>query len=47
MQKYSYSKDRRVLVAGFGSALVLIGLFLLLMSWLSQLVHLSEFCIGK
>jgi len=47
MQKYSYSNDRRVLVAGFGSALALIGLFLLLMSWLSDQVHLSEFCLGK
>jgi len=47
MQNYSYSKDRRVLVAGFSSALVLICLFLLLMSWLSQQVHLSEFCLGK
>jgi hypothetical protein len=47
MQKYSYSKDRRVLVAGFGSALLLISLFLLLMSWLSEQVHLSEFCLSR
>jgi predicted tellurium resistance membrane protein TerC len=47
MQKYSYSNDRRVLVAGFGSALVLISLFLLLMSWLSKQVHLTEFCLGR
>jgi hypothetical protein len=47
VQKYSYSNDRRVLVAGFGSALVLIGLFLLLMSWLSEQVHLTEFCLGR
>jgi hypothetical protein len=46
-QKDSYSKDRRVLVAGFGSAVVLISLFLLLMSWLAEQVHLAQFCISR
>ena len=45
--KDSYSKDRRVLVAGFGSAVVLISLFLLLMSWLAEQVHFAQFCISR
>jgi hypothetical protein len=46
-QKDSYSKDRRVLVAGFGSAAVMISLFLLFMSWLAEQVHLAQFCISR
>jgi hypothetical protein len=46
-QKDSYSNDRRVLVAGFGSAAVLVCLFVLLMSWLAEQVHLMQFCLGR
>jgi hypothetical protein len=46
-QKDSYSNDRRVLVAGFGSAAVLIILFFLLMSWLAEQVHLMQFCLSR
>jgi predicted tellurium resistance membrane protein TerC len=47
MQKDSYSNDRKVLLAGFGSAAVMITLFLLLMSWLAEQVHLMQFCISR
>jgi hypothetical protein len=47
MQKDSYSKDRKVLVAGFGSALVVISLFLLFMSWLAERVHVTQFSISR
>jgi hypothetical protein len=47
MQKYSYSKDPKVLIAGFGSALVAICLYLLLMSWLSEQVHLAQFALNR
>ena len=47
MQKDSYSNDRKVLLAGFGTAAILITLFLLLMSWLSEQVHLMQFSISR
>jgi len=47
MQKDSYSKDRKVLVAGFGSAIVAISLFFLFMSWLAERIHLSQFSISR
>jgi predicted tellurium resistance membrane protein TerC len=46
-QKDSYSTDRRVIVAGFGTAAVLLCLFLLLMSWLAEQVHLAQFCLSR
>jgi hypothetical protein len=51
MQSYfgkdSYSTDRKVLIIGFGTAATLMLLFFLLMSWLSERVHLMEFCLGR
>jgi hypothetical protein len=51
MQSYfgkdSYSTDRKVLVAGFGTAALLIVLFILLMSWISERVHLMDFCLSR
>jgi hypothetical protein len=47
MQKDSYSKDRKVLLAGFGTAAVLVTLFFLLMSWLAEQVHLAQFSISR
>ena len=51
MQSYfgkdSYSTDRKVLVTGFGTAALLIVLFILLMSWISERVHLMDFCLSR
>jgi hypothetical protein len=47
MQKDSYSKDRNVLLAGFGTAAVLLTLFILLMTWLAEQVHLAQFSISR
>jgi len=47
MQKDSYSKDRKVLLAGFGTAAVLVTLFFLFMSWLAEQVHLAQFSISR
>jgi len=47
MQKDSYSKDRKVLLAGFGTAAVLAALFFLFMSWLSEQVHLAQFSLNR
>jgi hypothetical protein len=46
-QKDSYSNDPRVLAAGFGTAAIALCLFLLLMNWLAEQVHLAQFCLGK
>jgi hypothetical protein len=47
LKKDSYSTDRKILVTGFGTAALLICLFFLLMSWLSEKVHLMDFCLGR
>ena len=47
MQKDSYSKDRKVLLAGFGTAAVAATLFFLFMSWLSEQVHLAQFSLNR
>ena len=47
MQKYSYSKDRKVLLTGFGTAAVLLILFFLFMSWLSEQAHLAQFSLNR
>jgi hypothetical protein len=44
--KEFYREHLVVSVAGFGMAAVMLCLFLLLMTWLSQQVHLRQFCIG-
>jgi hypothetical protein len=46
-KKDSYSTDRKVLVTGFGTAALLICLFFLLMSWLSEQAHIMEFCLSR
>jgi hypothetical protein len=47
MQKDSYSKDRKVLLAGFGTAAVLVTLFFLFMSWLAEQAHLAQFSLNR
>jgi predicted tellurium resistance membrane protein TerC len=47
MQKDSYSKDRKVLLTGFGTAAVLATLFFLFMSWLAEQVHLAQFSLSR
>jgi hypothetical protein len=44
--KEFYREHLVVPLAGFGMAAVLLCLFLLLMTWLSERVHLLQFCIG-
>jgi type II secretory pathway component PulM len=47
MQKDSYSKDRKVLLAGFGAAAIAAILYVLLMSWLSEQAHLAQFSLNR
>ena len=45
--KEFYRERLAVPVAGFGMAAVMLCLFLLLMTWLSERVHHLQFCIGR
>jgi hypothetical protein len=44
--KEFYRERLAVPVAGFGMAAVMLCLFLLLMTWLSERLHHLQFCIG-
>jgi hypothetical protein len=45
--KEFYRERLAVPMAGFGMAAVMLCLFLLLMTWLSERVHHLQFCIGR